>query len=311
MLDEPELDIATVAAYVRQGWGLDVTLRFLPIGYDAAAWAYEATAAGERYFVKLRRGAPGPGPAVARYLRDGGLAAVLAPLPTRAGPPYHQAGGWSLLLHPFVDGDDAWRDGLTDEQWTEFGAFLGALHATPPPPGVALPRETYEAPAVAFVRAHEPEPAEGVRAEFAAAWRSHLDATLALADRVERLGRAAAAAAPPPVLCHADAHGANLMIEPSGRLHVVDWDEVVLAPRERDLLFVLGPAFGERPPTPAQLDRFRRGYGALDADPVVLGFLRDRRVLDDIAEFARGVARPDASEESRRGDLRWFRRQFG
>lgn len=40
------------------------------------------------------------------------------------------------------------------------------------------------------------------------------------------------------VLCHADFHDANLLIDPTGRLFIVDWDEIILAPKERDLVFV-------------------------------------------------------------------------
>jgi hypothetical protein len=64
---------------------------------------------------------------------------------------------------------------------------------------------------------------------------------MAALHRAARLGRAVAAARPELVLCHADLHLANLLVDAEGRLWVVDWDGLQLTPRERDLLFATGP----------------------------------------------------------------------
>ena len=42
------------------------------------------------------------------------------------------------------------------------------------------------------------------------------------------------------VLCHSDIHGGNILIADTGELYVVDWDDPILAPKERDLMFIGG-----------------------------------------------------------------------
>ncbi len=42
----------------------------------------------------------------------------------------------------------------------------------------------------------------------------------------------------PYVISHADLHPANLLRDPLGHVFVIDWDEVMLAPKERDFIFV-------------------------------------------------------------------------
>src|SRR5262245_59090574 len=56
----------------------------------------------------------------------------------------------------------------------------------------------------------------------------------------------------PQVICHADLHPGNIVRTPDDHLFVIDWDEVMLAPKERDLLFVRAApaedATGQDPP---------------------------------------------------------------
>ena len=88
-------------------------------------------------------------------------------------------------------------------------------------------------------RARPDDPLGG---ELDGGWRAHRDEIRFAADRAERLGRVVAAARPRLVLCHADLHTANLLVDAGDRLFVVDWDGVQFAPPERDLLLV---AIGE------------------------------------------------------------------
>ena len=39
----------------------------------------------------------------------------------------------------------------------------------------------------------------------------------------------------PFVLCHTDIHGGNLIRDPQGKLWLIDWENVMLAPKEADL----------------------------------------------------------------------------
>jgi spectinomycin phosphotransferase len=93
--------------------------------------------------------------------------------------------------------------------------------------------------------------------------------------RAERLGRAVAAARPELVLCHADLHLANLLVDAEGRLWVVDWDGLQLTPRERDLLFATGP----------QRARFLEGYGPVTLDRPTVAYYRWEWVVQELADL--------------------------
>jgi spectinomycin phosphotransferase len=302
VLEKPDLADSFVADCVARDWGLAVdALRFMPVGYDMRAWAYEVRSGDERYFLKVRLGSVGPAVVrVPRYLYDRGLDPVVAPIGVS------ERDGWQFLLYPFVDGETG---RLTDEQWIAYGAFVRALHDVDVPVDLAtlVPRETFECPAVATVRAYAAEVrlgryAGGPADELAAFWVARDAEVEQLLARVEELAPVVAAQGLPHVLCHADIHANNVLVDPAGGLHVVDWDAPILAPRERDLMFVSWS--GERAEKLCW-----QGYGPYEVNWPALAWYRYARVVEDLAEFAAGVF-GGAAVESKRRDLYWFRRQF-
>jgi len=134
------------------------------------------------------------------------------------------------------------------------------------------------------------------------------DRILRLADEVRTLAVRAAAVGAEMVLCHADIHPGNLLADAAGALHVVDWDAPIIAPRERDLMFVFGTDYGDHPINPHREGLFRRGYGSVELDPTLMAYYQTERTLDDIAEFAANVLDPDISDATRANDLHWLRR---
>jgi spectinomycin phosphotransferase len=73
---------------LRTQYGLAASeVAFLPLGHDSSAWVFRVrTAEGSAYFLKLRQSVTNEaGLLVPRYLRDQGIANVVAPLPTLTG----------------------------------------------------------------------------------------------------------------------------------------------------------------------------------------------------------------------------------
>jgi spectinomycin phosphotransferase len=103
------------------------------------------------------------------------------------------------------------------------------------------------------------------------------------------------------VLCHADIHINNVLVDAHEQLWIVDWDQPLYAPPERDLLCVLGPAMRGVMPGSAEEAAFLRGYGALEIDPALMAYYRYERALTDLGENADLVLwMPDRSDEMRR-----------
>jgi spectinomycin phosphotransferase len=154
---------------------------------------------------------------------------------------------FALALYPVVNAGRGAEVGLSPAQWRQLGAALARVHATPQTPELTrlVGREGFWPSRRELLRELEavvagPTGDDPVAGELAAFWQAGKDVIDALVDRADRLGRQAARAPSQHVLCRADLHTWNVLVDGGGQLWIVDWDEAVLAPPERDLMFVVG-----------------------------------------------------------------------
>lgn len=104
------------------------------------------------------------------------------------------------------------------------------------------------------------------------------------------------------MLCHGDAHTANLLVDNDDQVWLLDWDEAVLAPRERDLMFVLDGVLADRLVAPLEQSWFFDGSGAVEVDPALLAYYRCSWAVQDIAGFAGRVLDGDQSWTQERAE---------
>jgi spectinomycin phosphotransferase len=95
-----------------------------------------------------------------------------------------------------------------------------------------------------------------------------------------------------------------------GWLWVADWDEAVLAPKERDLMFVV-VGIRRGLVAPRETGCFFQGYGEASVDQRLLAYYRCAWAVQDIAAYAEQVLlSPGLGEESRRAALDGFKELF-
>lgn len=142
-----------------------------------------------------------------------------------------------------------------------------------------------------------------VAGRLAGFWVAHRDRIDHILTRAEALGRELRTRPFELVLCHADIHAANVMTGAGdGEIHLVDWDDPKIAPRERDLLFVVGSMIA-RAVEPHEEATFFRGYGPVAVDPEAIVYYRYERFLQDLGEIGKSVfLDPTLSEEMRRAE---------
>lgn len=320
MLTPPTISAETIAAVLGQQYALPVRqVTFLPIGADVNTAVYRVEdERGAASFLKLRRADFAEiAVAVPAYLHSQGTSAVMAPVPTLTHRLWATAHGFDWILYPFFAGHNGFETPLTDAHWAALGRALRAVHVTSLPPALArlVPREEY-APRwreVVARYAREAETrayADPLAREFAAFWLTKRDEIRTMLARTEQLAAALQQRSDAAfVLCHTDLHAGNILLAVNGDLAIVDWDNPIFAPRERDLMFV-GGGIGAIWDPPHEEAMFYAGYGPIDVDPIALAYYRYERIIEDLAAFGEQIFGAHGSVADREHGLRETMAQF-
>jgi spectinomycin phosphotransferase len=297
VLEDPQLDPRELAGALSSAYGVEAReYRFIP-GYDFDAASYEvATRGGGPVFLKVHFSRPAMAPLeVARALSDSGID-VVAPRPTLAsGLSHAMGGGRHLVLYPYVEGRNAMVAAMTEDQWRAFGTTLRAVHDSPVGERFAdrLPVEDFTMPSSDQVRraldmAKRQGHGSPAAARLAAFLDDHDGQIEAMLQRADELRSGLRARQLRHCLCHADAHGANVLLADDARVLLVDWDGAMLAPRERDLLFVIGSRIANTV-EPHEEAWFFGGYGSVEVDREAIVYYRYERIFQDLAVDATSV----------------------
>ena len=317
MFTEPRnLDRAALAQALEDAWAIPVArLDYLPVGFGSHHWDV-VDADGSRWFVTAvdlqaehhtgrdtddALAALDQALRTAVALRDAGLDFVLAPVPSRDGSLLCRlTARYTIRVEPFLDGASG-QDGefVHPEERRAAGTLVGRLHAASPRIPSDLPgheefalrgrRELEQALSELDSRwdgGPFAEPARTLLASQADHVRERMAAYDRTADRMRRESGSW-------VVTHGEPHSANVIRCASGDVRLVDWDTVLIGPRERDLWMVLDSK-------QTGWEEYRRAAGPVALNAEALALYPERWALAEICEYIALFRRPHAETEDTR-----------
>lgn len=292
-------------------YGIEVaSLRLLPLGADVNASVYKAqTHDKTSYFVKLKRGHHHDiSVAVMQLLHDAGVQHTILPIKTILGQSILHMENYTLIVYPFVDGQDGFSQNLSDDQWFKLGQVLRQVHEIDVPQSLQnrIRKEIYSPKWREAVRSLygyiEAEPfGDEIAIKLLKFMKEHIIAIRRLVDRAEQLGQKLEGQSSKLVLCHSDIHGGNVLIDGNNTIYIVDWDDPMMAPKERDLMFI-GGGVANVWNKPHEEIAFYRGYGPTEVNSTMLAYYRHERIVEDIAIYGEGLLL-SASEGENRSEM--------
>ncbi len=293
---------------LRTHFGIEISsLTLLSLGADIDALVYKATAnTALSYFIKIKRNKQQDISAViVELLGNAGIQEIIPPIKTLEGQVIQRIGQCIVNVYPFIDGQDGFSRDLTDAQWITLGKTLKKIHEIKVPAGIQdhIRQEIY-APKwreqVRQIYQHIDDKPSGDEfslklLEIMIEKRSEI---YQLVDKAEVLSQKLQNQKMPFVLCHSDLHGGNVLIGKDENLYIVDWDEPIMAPKERDLMFV-GAGVANVWNKPEEEILFYQGYGVVEINMKALAYYRNERIVEDIAEYAEALLLTKSGENDR------------
>jgi spectinomycin phosphotransferase len=319
MLEPPALNLQEIRDFLRYSYDAPIAqVEFMPLGVDANNAVYRAIAKdGTDYFIKLRRGDFNEiAVLLPSYLKQRGVAAVIEPIPTTKQQLWTQLHDYTLVLYPFVTGGNAFERTFTNGHWQQFGAALRHIHALPIPEPLRpyFRHELFSARwrerLTFFMKPRDTYSADPIAIELLTFLGEQQKLVFELIARATSLAELLRIAQLEQVICHGDIHAGNVMIDHNDSIWLVDWDMPILAPKERDLMFVGGDQGFVGRSASDEEELFYAEYGSSDLNYAAIAYYRYERIIEDIALYCEDILLQAAAGADRAQALHYVKTNF-
>jgi spectinomycin phosphotransferase len=221
-----------------------MSINFLPLGEDG--WVYKVVDENEKkWFLKLKSKFNKASIVLPSYLKNTlNYDFIPETLKTNDGDYTAEIDGLSMIVQQYLDGQEL-RENVTDEFRVQVGKNLKKLFdsvASVPQSIIdLLPQETFnrhlemaeEVIQIASTNNRE----NTIEKELGEFIKSQDEKVSLIIKRTKELGEKLRQQNLQFGICHADIHTSNILVNKEDKLYFIDWESVMLAPRERDLVF--------------------------------------------------------------------------
>ncbi len=325
MLTKPGITDELINSHLEKEYNVHATeLAFLPLGADMGTAVYRVIAVDKTaYFLKLRKGFEEITVTVPLFLKSQGIQEIIAPMQTTNGQGWADFGGYKMILYPFIEGKNGFETELSDGLKRVLGATLKRIHSVQVPLELKkqIPQETFSSKYRESMKSFQAQMEkqdfdEHIAAKLTDFMKRKRHEISQLVERADELASILESLPLEFVLCHTDLHGGNVLLGrdgqlpiPTEKLFIVDWDNPLLAPKERDLMFI-GGGIDDIWKSKREEAVFYEGYGGTEINIRALAYYRYERVIEDLVAFCEQLLMTDDGGADREQGYKWFASNF-
>jgi spectinomycin phosphotransferase len=315
-----EIDTRKLMETIKIKYGIQSSyIEQLNIGFDKNTILYRLfTFDKTAYFLKIRLGRFIESSIKIPFLLSNnmGLGNIIDPIETLDKKLYVKLLPYTITIYPYINGQSGWDVELTEDQFIKLGKFMFDLHSIilPKKHLKGIPVKLNNQKYIVKVKKYLQNTLnltyrDAVILEFIKELESRKNIILEIIDYLEKTTNNILLNSQNNCICHGDIHAGNLLID-KYNIFVVDWDTLILAPKEIDLMFI-GGGIGNKWNKQEQIECFYRGYGKnTEINKTLIRYFRYERIIQDIFEFYQEIMKKETNDEKRKLCLKLFKSQF-
>jgi spectinomycin phosphotransferase len=291
----------------------------LNIGFDKNTTVYKLFSCNQKtFFLKIRSGDFNKACITIPFWLSTEMkfSNIINPIKTIDNKLFVKSSTCYLVLFPYIDGQSGWDNFLSKNQFFDFGKFMYNLHSINLPHKYAdkIIVETYNGKyrkaVKKIVRNIRNENHDNkVIMNFFNVLQKNEKIIMEMIDYLENILKKIRNRNQKICLCHGDIHAGNILIN-KNNFYIVDWDTIILAPKEKDLMFI-GGGIGNKWNEEKEIKHFYEGYGKeLEIDQRMIKYYRCERIIQDIFEFYQQIIDVKTDDKERKLCFKLFKEQF-
>ncbi len=274
MLTESNIDKSLLKDVIQEKLGIGIIDFTLVPKWEAARGYMIESSNHKSFFLKIYWDDKIPDSAF-RFADDlfarAGIVNIAHPIPTSHGQMRIHIRDFQIALFDWISGRTAEEHKLTDTQLERLGELLAKIHQSKTIIGEYPVRENFTIPfknrflAIFDSMSKITSKSTKYRTRLRLFLETHRQKFMRELETLEKLQRKVKARKLEFVNCHGEPSPGNILTSDNGEVHLLDWDDPIFAPKEKDLLFFKD-----------NVEPVRKGYSL---------FSKDSNIDRDLMEF--------------------------
>ena len=273
-MTEPKIDTSLLKRVIQEKFGISVIGLTLVRKWETVRACIVESSTHTNFFLKIYLDDSIPESAF-RFAHDlyseAGITSITHPVATSNGQMRIQVGGFHIALFDLISGTTSEQRKLTERQLERLGELLGRIHQSRTIIGEYSVREHFEIPFKDRLAAifNDISKISGNSTKYKTQLKSllepHKQKFLQELETLDELQRKVRRKNLEFVNCHGEPSPGNVLTSNSGEVYLLDWDDPIFAPKEKDLLFFKD-----------NIEPVRKGYSL---------FSKDNNIDQDVMDF--------------------------
>jgi len=267
MLTESNIDKSLLKDVIKEKFGIGIIDFTLFPKWEAARGYMIESSNHKSFFLKIYWDDKIPDSAF-RFAHDlftrAGIVNIAHPIATIHGQMRIQVRDFQIALFDWIRGKTAQEHKLTDTQLERLGELLGKIHQSKTIVGEYSVRENFAIPfkdRLVAILSHMSEmtgDSTKYKTKLEVFLGPHRQEFIRELETLEKLQRKVRAMKLEFVNCHGEPSPGNILCSGTGEIHLLDWDDPIFAPKEKDLLFFKD-----------NVEPVMKGYGVFSKDSII------------------------------------------